>query len=113
MLACGEGEKRMMRFDSQRWATLSPLLDRLLDEHEQQRLQSLAEIRSWDAALADELSSLLLQQDAIERRGFLEGQVLQSQEMLAFVVSVARLVGTPPTARPAAEDEAAAQDCTR
>ena len=101
----------MMRFDSQRWATLSPLLDRLLDEHEQQRGQSLAEIRSWDAALADELSSLLLQQDAIERRGFLEGQVLQSpQEMLAFVIAAARLVRTPPTAGPADEDAAAARD---
>ena len=104
----------MTRFDSQRWAALSPLLNRLLDEHEQQHGQSLAEIRSWDAALADELSSLLLQQDAIERRGFLEGQVLQSpQEMLAFVVAVARLVGTPPTAGPAAEDDAATQDRTR
>ena len=104
----------MTRFDSQRWAALSPLLNRLLDEHEQQRGQSLAEIRSWDAALADQLSSLLLQQDAIERRGFLEGQVLQSpQEMLAFVVAVARLVGTPPTAGPAAEDDAATQDRTR
>jgi serine/threonine protein kinase len=57
----------------QRWATLSPLLDELLDLDAAGRRARLAQCRDSDAALADELATLLAEQSALDDEGFLEG----------------------------------------
>jgi serine/threonine protein kinase len=63
----------MPGIDKQRWGVLSPLLDELLEADEGVRKLRLAHIRDTDSDLADDLSSLLHRQAAIEREGFLEG----------------------------------------
>ena len=62
----------MPRFDGARWAVLSPLLDELLEADRARRGERLAQIRSDDAALADDLEALLQQQEAAEKSAFLE-----------------------------------------
>jgi len=63
----------MPGIDKHRWGVLSPLLDELLEADEGVRKLRLAHIRDTDSDLADDLSSLLHRQAAIEREGFLEG----------------------------------------
>ncbi len=68
----------MLKFDTQRWALLSPLLDELLDLDDAARVARLDQLRQSDAALAGELAALLAQQAAVEREAFLEGAALDS-----------------------------------
>ncbi|KAA2284726.1 serine/threonine-protein kinase [Arenimonas fontis] len=62
--------------DSERWATLSPLLDELLELDPEFRPRRLAEIRAADAAMADELERLLALED--QRPDFLSGSVVDA-----------------------------------
>ena len=57
----------------QRWATLSPLLDELLDLDAAGRSARLAQCRATDPRLADELAALLAEQPALDAEAFLEG----------------------------------------
>ncbi len=57
----------------QRWATLSPLLDELLDLDAAGRSARLAQCRAADPRLADELAELLAAQPALDAEAFLEG----------------------------------------
>jgi eukaryotic-like serine/threonine-protein kinase len=57
----------------QRWATLSPLLDELLDLDAAGRSARLEQQRAADPRLADELAALLAEQAALEDEAFLEG----------------------------------------
>ena len=57
----------------QRWATLSPLLDELLDLDDSGRQARLALHRAADPRLADELAALLAEQSALDDEAFLEG----------------------------------------
>ena len=66
----------MVDVSPQRWATLSPLLDELLDLDGAARANRLAQLRAQDAALASELSELLGQQHAVGHESFLEGTAL-------------------------------------
>jgi hypothetical protein len=59
-----------------RWLLLSPLLDELLDAGPDRRTERLAQIRTADRALADELASLLAQQADLDTDHFLEGNAL-------------------------------------
>ncbi len=62
----------MDALDKQRWIALSPLLDELLDLDEPARQRRLAEIRASDAATAEHLEALLMQDAALSAQGFLE-----------------------------------------
>ena len=62
--------------DSERWATLSPLLDELLELDPEFRPRRLAEIRADDPAIADELERLLALED--ERPDFLSESVVDA-----------------------------------
>jgi eukaryotic-like serine/threonine-protein kinase len=57
----------------QRWATLSPLLDELLDLDAAGRAARLERQRVADPHLADELAALLAAQSALDDEAFLEG----------------------------------------
>ncbi len=57
----------------QRWATLSPLLDELLDLDGAAREARLAQHRAADPSLADELIELLAVQAQLDDEAFLEG----------------------------------------
>ena len=58
-----------------RWATLSPLLDELLDLAEPQRGARLLALRAGDPALANELQALLSEGAQAASEGFLAGAV--------------------------------------
>ena len=60
----------------QRWAQLNPLLEELLDMGVNRRDARLAELRTQDATLADELLSLLRSADRLAASDFLTGDVL-------------------------------------
>jgi eukaryotic-like serine/threonine-protein kinase len=60
----------------QRWASLSPLLDELLELDEPARAARLASLREHDAPLADDLTALLAKQPGLDAEGFLEGGAL-------------------------------------
>ena len=62
--------------DSERWATLSPLLDELLELDPEFRPRRLAELRAADPHLADELERLLALED--ERPDFLSESVVDA-----------------------------------
>ncbi|WP_280154777.1 protein kinase [Piscinibacter sp. XHJ-5] len=62
--------------DPQRWARLSPQLDRLLDLDPAAREAELARLRAEDPELAAELSALLAQQSRMDREGFLDGSAI-------------------------------------
>jgi serine/threonine protein kinase len=59
-------------FDKERWAALSPHLDRALELNADARLAWLASLREADATLASEVEALLERHDVIEREAFLE-----------------------------------------
>ncbi len=59
---------------AQRWATLSPLLDELLDLDAAGRAARLAQWRHSDPRLADELAELLAAQPALDDEAFLESE---------------------------------------
>ncbi|MFD0740151.1 protein kinase [Lysobacter koreensis] len=52
--------------DAERWQRLSPLLDALFELDDQERAQRLRDLRDDDAALADELESLIALEDGHE-----------------------------------------------
>jgi eukaryotic-like serine/threonine-protein kinase len=58
---------------SQRWATLSPLLDEFLELDAAGRDARLAQCRAADPRLADELAQLLAEEPALDDEAFLEG----------------------------------------
>jgi len=58
--------------NSERWALLSPHLDRALEMEAGERAAWLAGLRSEDAALAAEIEALLAEHGALDREGFLE-----------------------------------------
>jgi serine/threonine-protein kinase len=62
----------MTTLDPESWRRVSPYLDQALDLSAPDRAQWLAELRTRDAALADELSTLLREHEGLERSGFLE-----------------------------------------
>jgi eukaryotic-like serine/threonine-protein kinase len=74
---------QLMRIDADRWTRISPLLDALLDATPQGQLEQLAAIRADDAALADQLQTLLDQQTSIDREAFLDGTPLDDVATLA------------------------------
>jgi len=59
--------------DAERWQRLSPLLDDLLDLDPAQRRARLDALRAGDAALADELASLVADAEQAEQAQFLAG----------------------------------------
>ena len=61
----------MAIFVRDRWERLQPLLDRALDLSGEQRTTWLDSLRSADPSVADELDSLLSEEAAADRRGFL------------------------------------------
>lgn len=62
----------MAPLDPERWRTLSPLLDRMLDLAEPDRASLLAQLRAYSPELAAELSSLLASDVAASDGAFLE-----------------------------------------
>ncbi|MFG6462709.1 protein kinase [Roseateles sp. DXS20W] len=76
----------MAVLDRQRWLSLSPLLDELLDLAPPARAERLAALQADDADTADQLRRLLAQADALDAEGFMsEPVVAQWQEALAAV----------------------------
>jgi serine/threonine-protein kinase len=59
--------------DAERWRRVSPLLDELLDLEPDRRQARLQSLRAEDAALADELASLVADAERAERAQFLAG----------------------------------------
>jgi eukaryotic-like serine/threonine-protein kinase len=67
----------------QRWPTLSPLLDELLDLDAAGRTARLARCRATDPRLAQDLAELLARQPALDAEAFLEGEVMPPPPSLA------------------------------
>ncbi|HKO66578.1 MAG TPA: protein kinase [Burkholderiaceae bacterium] len=65
----------MAEISATQWQELNPLLDELLEAPAAIRAQRLAQIGRDDEALASQLETLLRQRTAVERDGFLEGEV--------------------------------------
>lgn len=63
----------MPPFSAERWRTLSPYLDEVLDIADHERAAWLASICARDAALGADLQLLLAERQAVHRSGFLEG----------------------------------------
>ena len=61
--------------DAERWKRLSSLIDAVLDLEHGQRQARLDELRAQDPALADELASLIVDAERVERSQFLAGTV--------------------------------------
>ncbi|RPH95769.1 MAG: hypothetical protein EHM68_12110 [Lysobacterales bacterium] len=62
----------MTTLDPDAWRKVSPYLDQALDLDESDRAAWLADLRSRDAALADQISALLGEYETLGRDGFLE-----------------------------------------
>jgi len=62
----------MPHVDPERWRTLSPYLDEMLDIPREERAAWLASIRARDAALAAELETMVAENDSAHESGFLE-----------------------------------------
>ena len=60
-----------------RWERLQPFLDRALELSGEQRVAWLASLRSADPDVVDELDSLLSEEAAADRRGFLSEPLQQ------------------------------------
>jgi eukaryotic-like serine/threonine-protein kinase len=67
----------------QRWPTLSPMLDELLDLDAAGRAARLAQWRESDPHLAQDLAELLARQPALDAEAFLEGEVMPPPPSLA------------------------------
>jgi serine/threonine protein kinase len=63
----------MSELTPDRWLELSPYLDRVLEMPEGERGTFLTELRSRNAALAEELEALLEERESASREAFLEG----------------------------------------
>ncbi|MFN7967039.1 MAG: protein kinase [Acidobacteriota bacterium] len=66
----------MSMFGAERWRTLSPHLDRLLDLSPEERSAALESLRLEDPDLAQELAALLEEHMALESQGFLSGNAV-------------------------------------
>jgi len=66
----------MTFLDPDLWKRLSPLLDVVLELDAPGRAAQVAALRSTDAALADELQSMLDESARAEAEGFLGGHAL-------------------------------------
>jgi serine/threonine-protein kinase len=64
----------MSAISADRWAKLSPYLDRLLDLAPEERAAWLESLRGQDPALASDLAALSVEREALERAKFLEGE---------------------------------------
>ena len=90
-IPCATGARRsrtpdMNALDKQRWLSLSPLLDELLDLDPPARAERLARLRADDPEAAEQLQRLLERADGLEQQGFLsEPVVAQWHEALASV----------------------------
>jgi serine/threonine protein kinase len=73
------------------WQAVSPLLDELLDADETRRTERLAQIRSADRALGDEIATLLARHAVVETRHFLEGSAL---DLVAEPTLAGRTIGS-------------------
>ncbi|MBV8033503.1 serine/threonine-protein kinase [Roseateles sp.] len=71
----------MTPLPKERWLVLSPLLDELLDLDGDARARRLDALSLQDAALADELRALLLQEQALNDGGFLERPVADTLQL--------------------------------
>src|SRR3954464_6766753 len=73
----------MDALDKQRWLTLSPLLDELLDLAAPARAARLAELQAEDADTGEQLQRLLARADELQQQGFLsQPAVAQWQDAL-------------------------------
>jgi hypothetical protein len=63
----------MPTLTGERWRALSPYLDEALDLTADERGPWLARLRREDPALAADLERLLIEREALQRAGFLEG----------------------------------------
>lgn len=72
------------RISKAHWDVLSPLFDELLDGDIDRRAARLAEIRGADENLADDLSALLAEHDAVECEAFLEGDAIHGHDVAAL-----------------------------
>jgi serine/threonine-protein kinase len=77
--------------DAERWKRLSLLFDELLDLEPAQRHARLDALRSEDAALADELASLLVDADRAEQAHFLDGRAGRSDDIAAPTLAGQRI----------------------
>ncbi len=76
----------MAALDRQRWLSLSPLLDELLDLSPPARAERLVALQAKDADTAEQLRRLLAQAEELDAEGFMsEPVVAQWQEALASV----------------------------
>jgi eukaryotic-like serine/threonine-protein kinase len=66
----------MLPISPERWRTLSPYLDEVLDLPAEARAAWLASLSGRDPALGADIEALLREQDALEREGFLDGALL-------------------------------------
>ncbi|HEY1129238.1 MAG TPA: serine/threonine-protein kinase [Roseateles sp.] len=73
----------MTAITKERWLVLSPLLDELLDLGADARALRLEALSQQDAALADELRTLLQQEQALDDGGFLERPVVDALHLEA------------------------------
>jgi len=62
--------------DKSRWPVLSPHLDALLDLTPAERAARLAELRTEDEALAEDLAALMTDLEALDQSGFLQSPAL-------------------------------------
>ena len=69
----------MSAFSGERWLAISPYLDEALDLSTDERGAWLARLRTEDASLAADLERLLVEQETLNRAGFLEGAVVSIQ----------------------------------
>jgi serine/threonine-protein kinase len=79
----------MPALDPEVWRRLSPYLDQALDLSETARAEWLADIRSRDSALSEQLEALLQAHESIGREGFLEagprlmpGQAARAEDLI-------------------------------
>jgi serine/threonine-protein kinase len=66
--------------DKHLWQRVGPLFDELVDATDRVRASRLDEVRSHDAAAANEVAVLLARQAAAQAAGFLEGHVTETPE---------------------------------
>jgi len=87
----------MAGIDPDRWRRISPLLDELLEADAARRAARLAQLRSTDVSLADEVAALLAREAAVETAQFLAGSALDAADAITLA---GRTIGTYTLERP-------------
>ena len=94
----------MSGVDKEVWARLSPRLDELLELPVSERDVRIAQIAREDAALADELSSLLAESTQTDRLAFLEGNPFTAHtDTTAHATLAGQTIGAYTLERPLGE----------